>query len=189
MVEEARALAREVVEAVAPFVGRGVAIVGLEPSCLLGLRDELKRLLPGEASAAVGAQALMFEEFLVAERAAGRFTVEFKPLRAKRALVHGHCHQKAFGVMPAVEAALRLVPELTVEPIPSSCCGMAGSFGYRPENQEVSRRMAEASLLPAVRSADLGALIVADGTSCRQQIADGAARAAWHVARVLAAAL
>jgi FAD/FMN-containing dehydrogenase/Fe-S oxidoreductase len=189
MVEHARRLARELVTALAPFVERGVPIVGLEPSCLLGLRDELHRLLPGAASAAVGARALMLEELFAAEHAAGRLSIAFKPQPARRALVHGHCHQKAFGLMPAVEAALRLVPGLNVEPIASSCCGMAGNFGLKPENQEVSRRMAEANLLPAVRGAEPDALIVADGTSCRHQIADGTARTAVHVARVLAAAL
>jgi Fe-S oxidoreductase len=103
--------------------------------------------------------------------------------------VHGHCHQKAFGVMPAVVAALQLVPELAVEVVATSCCGMAGSFGYRPEHLDVSLRMAEAALLPAVRNAGPDCVIVADGTSCRQQIRDGAQRGALHVARVLAAAL
>jgi FAD/FMN-containing dehydrogenase/Fe-S oxidoreductase len=189
MVEAARAEARRVVDALAPFVDRGVAVVGLEPSCILGLRDELKLLLPGTASAALARMALTFEEFLVREAEAGRFLPRFGRSPYARALVHGHCHQKAFGVMPAVVAALKLVPELTVEVVPSSCCGMAGSFGYRPEHLAVSMRMAEASLLPAVRSAGADTVVVADGTSCRHQIRDGAKRSAQHVARVLAAAL
>jgi Fe-S oxidoreductase len=189
MVEAARAEAQRVVEALAPFVDRGVAVVGLEPSCILGLRDELKLLLPGAGSAALARRALTFEEFLVREVEAKRWTPRFKRSPYARALVHGHCHQKAFGVMPAVVAALKLVPELAIEVVPSSCCGMAGSFGYRPEHLEVSMRMAEASLLPAVRTAGDDTVVVADGTSCRHQIHDGARRDAQHVARVLAATL
>ena len=112
-----------------------------------------------------------------------------RPLAGKRVLLHGHCHQKAFGVMPALESALRLIPELEVETVASSCCGMAGAFGYEAENYETSMAMGELNLLPAVREADPGTLIVASGTSCRHQIADGAGRDAWHVARVLERAL
>jgi Fe-S oxidoreductase len=126
---------------------------------------------------------------VVRELGAGRWAATFRRTPYARALVHGHCHQKAFGAMPAVVAALKLVPGLAVEVVPSSCCGMAGSFGYRPEHLEVSLRMAEAALLPAVRNAGADTVIVADGTSCRHQIHDGAQREAQHVARVLAAAL
>ena len=189
MIEAARAEAQRVLAAVAPFVSRGVPIVGLEPSCILGLRDELKMLCPGSASAALAGAALTFEEFLVREHEAGRWSRGFRRAPYARALVHGHCHQKAFGVMPAVVSALKLVPGLTVDVVATSCCGMAGSFGYRAEHLDVSLRMAEAALLPAVRGAPADAVIVADGTSCRHQIRDGAQRDAQHVARVLAAAL
>jgi Fe-S oxidoreductase len=113
------------------------------------------------------------------------------PLRAiaDKALVHGHCHQKSFGAFKPVEQVLRLIPGLTVETIESSCCGMAGAFGYGADTYEVSMQMAEASLLPAIRLADAKTLVVADGTSCRHQIADGTERAALHVARVLAMSL
>jgi Fe-S oxidoreductase len=106
-----------------------------------------------------------------------------------QAYLHGHCHQKALGAMPDVVAALRLVPGLSLHVIESSCCGMAGAFGYERDHYEISMKMANRSLLPAVRSAPPDALIVADGTSCRHQIADGAGRPAIHVARVLDAAL
>jgi FAD/FMN-containing dehydrogenase/Fe-S oxidoreductase len=189
MIDAARETARELLQTLAPFVARGVPIVGLEPSCVLGLRDELRSLLPGNESAALAAVALTFEEFVVREHAAGRWAAAFKPSRYTRALVHGHCHQKAFGVMPAVQAALGLVPGLLVEPIPSSCCGMAGAFGYEAEHVDISLRMAEAGLFPAVRGADSTTAIVADGTSCRHQIQDGTGRGAVHVAKVLADAL
>jgi Fe-S oxidoreductase len=102
-----------------------------------------------------------------------------------KALLHGHCHQKSFGAMGAVESTLRLIPELSVETVESSCCGMAGSFGYNKDTIDVSLKMGELSLLPAVRKSAVDALIVADGTSCRHQIHDGAQRDALHVARVL----
>jgi Fe-S oxidoreductase len=103
--------------------------------------------------------------------------------------VHGHCHQKAFDAFTPVEQVLKLVPDLSVEPIESSCCGMAGAFGYGADTVDVSRAMGELSLLPAVRKAPADAIIVADGTSCRHQIHDGAGREALHVARVLERAL
>jgi FAD/FMN-containing dehydrogenase/Fe-S oxidoreductase len=189
MIEAARRETQRVLEALEPFVARGVPIVGLEPSCILGLRDELGLLWPGARSAALARAALTFEEFVVAEHAAGRWSREFRRSSYASALVHGHCHQKALGAMPAVVAALKLVPELTVEVVQSSCCGMAGAFGYQREHFDVSLRMAEAALLPAVRKAAADTVIVADGTSCRHQIHDGTERHAQHVARVLAAAL
>jgi Fe-S oxidoreductase len=189
MVDEARAEASRTVAALAPHVARGTAVVGLEPSCVLGLRDEFRTLLPGAGSAALAAAALTFEEFVVREQAAGRLKLELSRPRFVRALVHGHCHQKAFGVMPSVVETLKLVPGLAVETIASSCCGMAGAFGYQAQHLDVSMRMAELVLLPAVRAAGADTVIVADGTSCRHQIHDGAAREAVHVARVLAECL
>jgi Fe-S oxidoreductase len=186
MLDEARAEAARTLAALAPHVARGASVVGLEPSCLFGLRDEFRTLLPGDGSAALAKAALTFEEFIVRERAAGRLTLELRKARHTRALVHGHCHQKAFGAMPSVVAALKLVPELTVETIASSCCGMAGAFGYQAKHVAVSMQMAEQSLLPAVRGAGEDTVVVADGTSCRHQIHDGAQREAVHVARVLA---
>ena len=132
---------------------------------------------------------MLFEEFLAREKKAGRLPLELKPLEQKTALLHGHCHQKAFGAMSAVQEALALIPDLAVKPIESSCCGMAGSFGYEAEHYDTSIAMAELSLLPAVRQADQDALVVADGTSCRHQIADGTSRQALHVAQVLDRAL
>ena len=189
LVEEARVEAQRMIDALKPFIQRGVPVIGLEPACLLGLRDEFISMLPGADSAALALNAMLFEEFLAREAQAGRLRLKLKSLPQKKALLHGHCHQKAFDVMPAVQRALRLVPELEVEVIESSCCGMAGSFGYEVRHYDVSMKMAEASLLPKVRAAGADTLIVADGTSCRHQIHDGAQRDAVHVARVLHAAL
>ncbi|WP_245416757.1 FAD-binding and (Fe-S)-binding domain-containing protein [Undibacter mobilis] len=182
-VDEARREMRRTLEALAPFAKRGVPIVGLEPSCLLTFRDEMPALMTGEGVAEVAAQALLFEEFLAREIKAG-ISLPLKPL-PRPALLHGHCHQKAFAAMGAVESVLRAVPDLKVETVESSCCGMAGSFGYKADTIDVSLKMGELSLLPAVRKAPDDAIIVADGTSCRHQIHDGAGREALHVARVL----
>jgi len=188
LVDHARAELDRLVATYAPFAARGVAIVGLEPSCLLTLRDELLSLRSDETAKTISAHALMFEEFLVREATAGRLSLPLKPIAAK-AVVHGHCHQKSFGAFKPVEQALRLIPNLKVETIESSCCGMAGAFGYGADTYETSIEMAELSLLPAVRRADAKTLVIADGTSCRHQIKDGTERAALHVARALAMSL
>lgn len=187
MVEEAKAKASELIAALLPLAEAGVPIVGLEPSCLLTLRDEALVMGLGEPAKVVAGQALLFEEFLAREAKAGRLKLDLKPL-GKPILLHGHCHQKAFGAVPPVLDVLRLIPGAKPELIESSCCGMAGSFGYDAKHHEVSMRMAEASLLPAVREAP-DAVIVADGTSCRHQIADGTGREAVHVAALLASLL
>ena len=188
LVDHARTELDRLVATYAPFAARGVPIVGLEPSCLLTLRDELLSLRSDETAKSISAHALMFEEFLVREAAAGRLSLPLKPI-AEKAVVHGHCHQKSFGAFKPVEQALRLIPNLTVETIESSCCGMAGAFGYGADTYDASIEMAELSLLPAVRRADADTLVIADGTSCRHQIKDGTERTAIHVARALAMSL
>ena len=188
LVDQARSELDRLVTTYTPFAARGVPIVGLEPSCLLTLRDELLSLRSDNEARSISAHALLFEEFLVREAEAGRLKLPLGAIPAK-ALVHGHCHQKSFGAFKPVEKALRLIPELSVETVESSCCGMAGAFGYGADTYQASMEMAELSLLPAVRRADADTLIVADGTSCRHQIKDGTNRAALHVARVLAMSL
>ena len=188
LVDHARAELDRLVETYAPFAARDVPIIGLEPSCLLTLRDELLSLRADESAKTISAHALMFEEFLCREAAAGRLSLKLAPIAAK-AIVHGHCHQKSFGAFKPVEQALRLIPDLKVETIESSCCGMAGAFGYGADTYDTSIEMAELSLLPAVRHAKADTLVIADGTSCRHQIKDGTARSALHVARALAMSL
>ena len=185
LVEEARREAERSVTALAPLAERGAPVIGLEPSCVLGFRDEIPALLGTDAARRLASRMLTFEEYIAREAQAGAFTLPAAPVAGK-ALLHGHCHQKSFGLMGAVEATLALVPGLAVEAVESSCCGMAGAFGYGADTIDVSLQMAELSLLPAVRAAAVDTLVVAAGTSCRHQIADGAARAALHPARVLA---
>lgn len=188
LVEEARAEARRLLAAVAPFVERGVAVVGLEPSCLLTLRDEIPALLSGAEAQRASAAAWLLEEFLAREIDAGRLAGPIGR-RSGHVLLHGHCHQKAFGAMPAVTKVLSLVDGLAVDTVQSSCCGMAGAFGYAAETYDVSRSMGELSLLPAVRNASGSCFIAADGFSCRHQIRDGTGREARHVAVLLREAL
>jgi FAD/FMN-containing dehydrogenase/Fe-S oxidoreductase len=187
MIEEARAEAKRTVRALAPFLARNVPIVGLEPACVLGLRDEFPALVP--ESEGLATATLTLEEFIVQERAGGRFAPGLAATPFKRALVHGHCHQKAFDLMPSVARALSLIPELDVSVLDTGCCGMAGAFGYDARYIDVSLKMAEESLLPSIRQADDETVIVADGTSCRHQIRDGAGRSAIHVARLMEQAL
>jgi FAD/FMN-containing dehydrogenase/Fe-S oxidoreductase len=190
MVEQAKAKAREVVEALLPFAQREIPIVGLEPSCLLTMRDEMLSMGLGEGAQTVARSALLLEEFLAREARAGRLDELKRKLRplAQRLLVHGHCHQKAFAATTPILDVLRLIPGAQPELIESSCCGMAGSFGYDASHYSVSMQMAELNLLPAVRQAP-DAILVADGTSCRHQIQDGAQREAVHAAVLLAAQL
>jgi len=189
LIDEACAEATRLVDVLAPFAERGVPIIGLEPSCLLTLRDEIPALMPGPRTRTLAERAMLLEEFLVAEHKAGRLDLPLAPIAEQRALVHGHCHQKAFGIVGSVTGALQLVPGLAVETIESGCCGMAGAFGYEAEHHEISMKMAELDLLPAVREAGDDTVLVADGTSCRHQIQDGTGRIAMHVARVLARAV
>ena len=193
VVDEAKREARRMIAALAPYVERGAWVVGIEPSCLLSLRDEFLVMGLGDAAKRLGEKALLIEEFLARENAAGRLRLPLVALPEKRALLHGHCHQKAFDALAATKSVLQLIPGLAVEVVESSCCGMAGSFGYEAAHYDISMRMAELSLLPALREADPATLIVADGTSCRHQIADGmrasGGRAAVHVVRALERAL
>ncbi len=187
MVQQAKAKAAEMLAALKPFADQGIAIVGLEPSCLLTLRDEFLSMDLGLAAQTVSAHALMFEEFLAREAQAGKLDALKAQLQpsSQPILLHGHCHQKAFGAVSPILDVLKLIPGAKPELIESSCCGMAGSFGYEASHHAVSMQMAELSLLPAVR-AQPGAVVVADGTSCRHQIKDGAQREAIHVAVLLA---
>ncbi|HJT08079.1 MAG TPA: FAD-linked oxidase C-terminal domain-containing protein [Stellaceae bacterium] len=188
LVDEARVEARRMLAALKPYVVRGVPVVGLEPSCLLTLRDELAAMLPGVETAALAKSAVLFEEFIATESAAGRFALPLKP-EARKAVLHGHCHQKAFNTVGDSVAALKLVPGLRVETFDSTCCGMAGAFGYEAEHYDMSLRIGELGVLPKMRGAPADAILVAAGTSCRHQIEHGAGREALHPARVLAAAL
>ena len=179
MVDRARAEAQRTLDA----LQGGLPVIGLEPSCLMTLRDEFRSLLPGPASDELAGRAMLLSEFLAKE----------PPIKLQEfpgiAHVHGHCHQKSFGAFPDALAMLGRIPGLQVKPVASSCCGMAGAFGYQAETHDVSVAMAERDLIPAVRAAGAADIIVADGTSCRHQIRDLSGREAVHSVRVLDRAL
>ncbi|MEX2641966.1 MAG: FAD-linked oxidase C-terminal domain-containing protein [Acetobacterales bacterium] len=186
LVDEARAEQERTLEALARYFDAGVPLVGLEPSCLFTFHDEVPSVFGSAVNAtALRERTMLFETFLRREKEAGRLKLRLGETTTPKALVHGHCHQKAFAAMGDVTAALEMVPGMQPVVIESSCCGMAGAFGYEAEHVEASMAMGELSLLPAVRRADPEAIVVADGTSCRHQIRDGAGREAMHVARVL----
>jgi Fe-S oxidoreductase len=184
MLDEARKEARRTVAALAEHAKAGLPIVGLEPSCLYTLKDEVLSLVPGEEARVVAARALLLEELLERAWGDGRDVPFAQDGSPRRVLVHGHCHQKAHGGAHFTLDVLRRIPALDVQPIESSCCGMAGPFGYHAEHYDVSMGMGELALFPAVRAAS-DATIVADGTSCRAQIADGTGRTAVHAAVLL----
>ena len=179
-VAKARMAAERLVATYLPYAQEEIPIVGLEPSCLLALKDEVPSLLKSKEAKLVSDNVLTFEELLSKDKK----NLSLKPLKAK-ALLHGHCHQKAFNVLQPVENVLKMIEGLKVETIETSCCGMAGAFGYSKETYKISKEMAEKDLLPQIRQAEKGAILIADGTSCRSQIADGTDKNAIHVARLL----
>jgi FAD/FMN-containing dehydrogenase/Fe-S oxidoreductase len=185
LVDEARREVRRMLDALSPYLEAGTPIVGLEPSCLLTLRDEFSAILSGAQTKALAERAQLFEEFVESECAAGRFKLRLTPMEGRTALLHGHCHQKAFGTVGAAVKALQLIPGLTVETFDSSCCGMAGSFGYEAEHYEMSLKIGELGVLPKMRAAPRDTLLATNGTSCRHQIADAAGREARHLVRIL----
>jgi len=202
--DEARAEALRTLDSLSPYLDQGLSVVGLEPSCMLGMRDEFGALLNDDRVNQLAQSSFLLEEFLLKEKNSGRIDLKLNAIhRADRGaeadheptnavnqiLLHGHCHQKAFDLVSDVEEVLGWIPGLSIKTIDSSCCGMAGAFGFEREHFEISMKMAEAALLPAVRGIDDQTLVVADGTSCRHQIDDGANVHALHVARVLELAL
>ncbi|MGH9389471.1 MAG: (Fe-S)-binding protein, partial [Vicinamibacteria bacterium] len=173
----------ENVETLHPFVREGIPIVGCEPSCVLGFRDEYPELVPGDQSKDLAKGSFLLEEFLLRERPS-------LPVRnpVERILLHGHCHLKALvGTEPLVSFLKQVSGEVTV--VESGCCGMAGSFGYEKEHFDISLQMAERRLAPAAREAPESTVLVAPGTSCRHQIHDTTGRRAYHPAEVAARAL
>lgn len=187
-VEAARYEAQRMHKALRPALAAGIPVVGLEPSCILSLRDDHLKLGLGEEAVALSKQVYLLEEFIAREHDRKRFTLEFKPLPRGKTLVHGHCHQKAVGAMKSLRKVLRLIPEFEFEFIEASCCGMAGGFGLEVEHADISMQMAAIDLLPALRAAPEAA-ILANGFSCRHQIEEGAQRQAFHVALLLRDAL
>lgn len=189
LVNDARQVAQQTIDRLFPLAQKGIPIVGLEPSCLLTLRDDYFALLPHDSRVKVVAdQSVLLEEFVAQLADRGEWTVPFSDAQ-QSLLLHGHCHQKALvGTVPS-KKVLSLPANYTVTEIDSGCCGMAGSFGYEAKHLQWSLAMGERRLMPAVRQADEQTLIVAAGTSCRHQIAHATGKRAYHPAEILRAAL
>jgi FAD/FMN-containing dehydrogenase/Fe-S oxidoreductase len=189
LVDKAREAAQDTVDRLAPFAEQGIPIVGLEPSCLLTMRDEYVVLLPDDPRVSVVAEhCYTFEEFFAKLADQGALNLEFEG-EARHVLLHGHCYQKSLVGTEPSKRTLSLPPGYTVTEVDSGCCGMAGAFGYEVEHYDTSMQMAERRLLPAVREQSDETIIVAAGVSCRQQIKHGAGRQVLHPAQVLRAAL
>jgi FAD/FMN-containing dehydrogenase/Fe-S oxidoreductase len=185
LVDDARAAAHDVINRLAQYAYAGIPIVGLEPSCLLMLRDEYLYLLPDDPHAKrVAENAMMFEEFIAKLADEGELKIAFSD-EQREILLHGHCHQKALVGTGPSKRTLSLPSNYSVKEVDSGCCGMAGSFGYEAEHYDISLKMAERRLLPAVREASADTIVVAAGVSCRQQIKHGTGRQALHPAEVL----
>jgi Fe-S oxidoreductase len=184
MLDRAEALLLRILDELSPEIEAGVPVVGLEPSCVAVFRDELLNLFPHDQRAhALASQTYLLSEFLETH------APDFKLPRFERtALLHGHCHHKSIQKMTAEESILRRLGVDFRQPAPG-CCGMAGSFGFERDKYDVSMAIGELELLPAVRSAPADCLIIADGFSCREQIAQGTDRQALHLAEVLQMAL
>lgn len=189
MMAVARTLAHRVLAALTPFAEQGLPILFLEPSDLSMLIDDYVTLLPADGRVPlVAAQCLSFEQYIMQLVAAGAWHLPFTD-EARPVMLHGHCHQKALTGTAVTKQLLGLPPHYTVTELDTSCCGLAGSFGYEAEHADISLKMAERRLLPAIRAADPQTIIAAPGVSCRQQIMYGAGRAARHPAEVLRDAL
>ena len=184
MIEQARAEAQRLMDALLPHTEQGRTVVGLEASCVLGLRDDNLALGLGEDAKLLGKNVLLLEEFLAREIKANRLTFN-APATMASTLIHGHCHQKAMGAMKSMRRVLKQLPGLDFSMIESSCCGMAGTFGLEAEQAEVSRQMAELELVPSLQQAPQ-AQVVANGFSCRHQIRARGEREPIHLAQLLA---
>ena len=188
MLDEARAEVRRLVDVLLPHVQAGRAVVGLEASCVVNLREDGQALGLGDAVATVGDKILLFEEFLARESMAKRLSLPLRPLQETETLVHGHCHQKAVGAMKAMRRVLKLIPGHDFSMIEAGCCGMAGSFGLEAEHAEMASAMAERDLMPALRDKPK-AQIIANGFSCRQQMCLHGDTRSRHLAILLREAL
>ena len=183
LLEDARVQAEQNVHLLTRYAKNNIPVLGVEPSCLLTLRDEYLDLVQGDAVQRVAGNAWMVDEFLVEQKRQGKLDLKLKPL--KGVLLHGHCHQKAhIGTAPTLEA-LRLIPDCQVDEVNSGCCGMAGSFGFEKEHYDISEKIGRERLFPAVEAADSETEIAVTGVSCRQQISHFTKRRPRHVIEIL----
>jgi Fe-S oxidoreductase len=188
MIDEARAEARRLIDAAAPFIERRIPLIGLEPSCVLTIRDEFVNTLAEAGAPELAAATSLFEEVMSQPIVAGAIAPRLMKIEAE-ALCAAHCHQQAFGTVRLARRVAALVPGINVIEADRACCGMGTSFGYRPDAVSTSLRMGELSLFPQIRRASPDTLLIADGFACRKQISDGTGRTARHTAVLLKLAL
>lgn len=183
MLDRAQKLLLQILNELSPEIDAGIPIVGLEPSCVAVFRDELLNLFPDDKRAqALSRQTFLLSEFLETH------APNFAPKLSRKAILHGHCHHKSLMKMTAEESILHRIG-IDFQSPAAGCCGMAGSFGFERDKYAVSMAIGELELLPAVRQAPADWLIIADGFSCREQIAQATGRQALHLAEVLHMAL
>ncbi len=183
-VERTQQQALDLITVLKPYINKNLKIIGLEPSALLMLRDEYLMLNLGKEVIGLAENAVLFEEFIARELIAKRFNIKFNKSEQLEVLVHGHCHQKAVGAMKSMRKVLRLIPELEVNFIEASCCGMAGSYGLEAEHAQDSKKMARLGLLPALENKP-NSQVVCNGFSCSHQIFSLTGRKPIHLASLL----
>ena len=180
VLDKAKHEAKKIVDTFYPFLKKGISVVGIEPSCILTFRDEMPSLINNKKSDLLKKNSFTFEELLFKKLS----KVKFIPSQ-KKVLLHGHCHQKAFDAMKPMLKILKAIPKINFEVIDTSCCGMAGAFGYNKSTYDISIKMANDKLIPFIKNQKEDVIIIADGTSCRTQIKDGSNRSAMHFSRFL----
>ena len=189
MVEEAREEAQRLINALRPALQSDLPIIGLEPSCLLTLRDEYGALFSKNEIEGLEKSVLLFHEFMSNHLEKQTRPLKMQSLPFQKVMYHGHCHEKAFGLASRIETVLEKIPNLKFEQVPGGCCGMAGSFGYEKEHYEISKKIGDVGPLPHIRGASKNVVIVANGTSCRHQFNDLAGKKAVHLSQIVDTAL
>ena len=192
LLRSAQKIANRNINLLYPLISENTPLIGIEPSAILTFRDEYIDLADEtnyEKATSLSKNVFLIDEFIAAEIAKGKITKDLFTREKRTIKLHGHCQQKALSSVDVSARLLSLPENYTVEVIPSGCCGMAGSFGYEKEHYELSMKIGELVLLPAVRSSDSETIIAATGTSCRHQIKDGTGRKAKHPVEILYEAL
>lgn len=192
LLKEAQALANQNFDLLAEKISAETPLIGLEPSAILTFRDEFPRLISPEKrekAKEMAKHVYLIDEFLAKEMAAGKIAKSLFSTEKKQIVLHGHCHQKALSEVKYSHEILSFPQNYSVETLPTGCCGMAGSFGYEAEHYEVSMKIGNLVLFPALQKIENETIIAALGTSCRHQIADGVGKRAFHPVEILWEAL
>ena len=185
--DQARAQVERILAAYKPYIDQGIAIVGVEPSCLYAFKDEYPALLPGEATKRLSELVMPIEQYLISHKDQLKELLNWK--EGTRLAVHGHCHQKSLEANSSIMSLLESFPQLVSRELDTGCCGMAGAFGYEKDHYEFSMQVGETRLFPQVRELPTSEVLISNGLSCRSQIKAGTKRQAMHVCEFLATGL